>query len=119
MKEQFACEYLHQYDWMGENGGKGHDKRGHVSTIRVEEGLRKGNRGTVGSASGKRERDVRRTVACYFNKTRGRPEGRTPSVTGLERQAAITCSQGGLDKGQGTRSYVASPEKRKLRSRDR
>ncbi|KAL4200483.1 hypothetical protein AMTRI_Chr02g211480 [Amborella trichopoda] len=90
---------------MGENGGKGHDKRGHVTTICVEEGLRKG--------------DVRRTVACYFPKTGGRPEGRTPSVTGLEREEAITRSQGGLDEGQGTKSYVASLEKRKLRSRDR
>ncbi|KAL4182399.1 hypothetical protein AMTRI_Chr11g149810 [Amborella trichopoda] len=90
---------------MGENGGKGHDKRGHVSTIRL--------------ASGKRERDVCRTVACYFPKIGGRPEVRTPNVTGLEREEVITCSQGGLDEGQGTRSYVASPEKRKLRSRDR
>ncbi|KAL4180610.1 hypothetical protein AMTRI_Chr13g126110 [Amborella trichopoda] len=84
LKNQFACEHSHQHDWMGENGGKGHDKRGHVSTIRVEEGLRKVTEETVGSASGKRERDVHRTVACYFPKIRGRPEGRTPSVTGLE-----------------------------------
>ncbi|KAL4191780.1 hypothetical protein AMTRI_Chr07g31510 [Amborella trichopoda] len=75
---------------MGEKGGKGHDRRGQVSTIRVEEGLKKGRHG-----------------------------GRTASVTGLEREATITCSPRGFDEGQGTWSHVASPEKRKLRSRDR
>ncbi|KAL4190148.1 hypothetical protein AMTRI_Chr08g168950 [Amborella trichopoda] len=75
---------------MGEKGGKGHDRRGQVSTICVEEGLRKGRQG-----------------------------GRTPSVTGLEREDTITCSTGGFDEGQGPWSHVAYPEKRKLRSRDR
>ncbi|KAL4186006.1 hypothetical protein AMTRI_Chr09g12150 [Amborella trichopoda] len=81
MKEQFACNYSHQHDWMGENGGKGaRQERAFVT----EE--------TVGSTSGNRERDVRSTVAYYFLKTGARPGGRTPSVTGLKREATLTCS---------------------------
>ncbi|KAL4191794.1 hypothetical protein AMTRI_Chr06g169010 [Amborella trichopoda] len=109
MKEQFACEHSHQHVGWVKMRGKGHDRRGYLSTIHE----------TVGSTSGNRERDVRSTVACYFPKTRGRPGGMTPGVTGLKREAAITCSQGGFDEGQGTRNYVTSPERRKLRSRDR
>ncbi|KAL4203085.1 hypothetical protein AMTRI_Chr02g266760 [Amborella trichopoda] len=103
MKEQFACEHSHQHDWMGENEGKGaRQERACVHHPKWKEGK--------GCA----------LDSCLLPpKTGGRPEGRTPSVTELEREAAITSSQGGLDEGQGTRSYVASPEKRKLRSRDR
>ncbi|KAL4188274.1 hypothetical protein AMTRI_Chr09g43290 [Amborella trichopoda] len=103
MKEQFACEHLHQHDWMGENGGKGaQQKRACVHHPG------RGGAETVGSTSGKRERDVRPTVASYFPKTGGRPGGRTPGVTGLKREAAITCSLGGFDEALGTRSHVAS-----------